>query len=214
MSRRVAQQPWPTTPRPVMLKAAPTPVLRFDKADHEYFINDVKVPHITGMLEATGWIDDTWWTEESCERGTMVHRLAADYDLGAIPDPRSVECIYKGWFLAYVALMRVVRPQWKDIETALFDLVRRWGGRPDRVGKLWGAWAVVDLKTGQPSPATPIQLALQAILAAPEVGLPPTAMLRYEVRLRATGKGTLIEHRDPNDFQKAYEVIGKCCTHG
>ena len=84
----------------------------------------------------------------------------------------------------------------------------------NRIGKPWGAWAVVDIKTGQPSPATPIQLALQAILAAPEVNLPPTAMLRYEVRLRAKGKGTLIEHTDPNDFRKAYEVIGKCCAHG
>ena len=196
MSRSIAEQ---------------VPEQRFDALDHRYFINNAEVCHITGMLADTGWIDDAWFTAESSERGQIVHRLCADYDLGAIPDPAAVECKHKGYFLGYVTAMRVIKPRWTHVETAMFDLVDRWGGRPDRVGKVWGAWAVLEIKTGVAAKATPIQLALQAILAAPELHLPPERILRYELQVRKTGKATLLEHPDPRDFSKARDVIAECC---
>jgi len=188
------------------------PSFRFDPETHEYYLDDVLIPHITGMLEATGYIDDEWFTEEACDRGTMVHRLAAEYDLGAISDPRQVVCEYKGWFLAHVEAMRTVHPTWLHVETALASPQHRFGGRPDRVGKVWGAWAVVDLKTGVPSKATPIQTALQAILVAPELHLPPAAIVRYELDVKENGKWRLFEHKAKSDFNEAYEVIRECTT--
>ena len=151
------------------------PEQRFDALDHRYYLGHEEIPHITGMLTDTGWIDDAWYTEESRERGQLVHDLSAKYDLGAIPDPSAVECApkYKGYFLGYVKAMRAIKPTWRYVEQALFNLTDRWGGRPDRVGKLWGAWAVVEIKTGVAAKATPIQLALQAILAAPDLKPPP-----------------------------------------
>ena len=189
------------------------PEQRFDALEHRYYLDHEEVPHITGMLDDTGWIDDAWFTAESSERGRVVHDLSAKYDLGAIPDPAAVECPkYKGWFLGYVKAMRVIKPRWTHVETAMFDLTDRWGGRPDRVGKMWGAWAVLEIKTGVAAKATPVQLALQAILAAPELHLPPEQMLRYELRVRGTGKGTLLEHVDSRDFDRARKVIRECCT--
>ena len=187
------------------------PEQRFDALDHRYFLDHEQIPHITTMLSDTGWIDDAWFTAESSERGQIVHRLCADYDLGAIPDPAAVECKHKGFFLAYVKAIRLIKPRWKHVETVMFDLADRWCGRPDRVGKLWGAWAVLEIKTGVSSKATPVQLALQAILAAPELHLAPEQMLRYELKVRGTGKGTLLEHRDPRDFDRARKVIRECC---
>jgi hypothetical protein len=144
-------------------------------------------------------------------RGTIVHDLACQYDLGAIADPAAVECIHKGYFLAYVHAMRTIKPKWTLIEQALVSPDYRWGGRPDRAGRVYGAWAVLDIKTGVRSKATPIQLALQAMLAGPELHLPPEAILRYELDVKANGKMKLFEHPDRRDFDKAAEVIQECC---
>src|SRR5574341_1863405 len=46
---------------------------RFDALNHEYLsvATGEVFPHITGMLEQTGWIDDRWYTEESSDRGMV-----------------------------------------------------------------------------------------------------------------------------------------------
>lgn len=187
------------------------PVFRFDPVNHEYFLNDVQVPSITQMLEDCCYIDDTYFTAECAERGTMVHRLTADYDLGAIEQPASVENIWKGYLLAHVAAMRGMgRPAWTSIEQALCHPALRYGGRPDRVGKVWGAVSVVDLKTGGTYDWHGIQTALQAILVASEVNLPPTVIVRYGLNLKINGKYKLLEHKDVRDFDKAYDVIRRC----
>ena len=56
---------------------------RFDALNHEYIALDTgeMLPHITGMLETAGLVDDLWFTEESSECGTCVHSLTAQYDL-------------------------------------------------------------------------------------------------------------------------------------
>ena len=50
---------------------------RFDAIRHSYteLATGEERPHITGMLERTGWVDEEWFTEESSERGTAVHSL-------------------------------------------------------------------------------------------------------------------------------------------
>ncbi len=192
-------------------QALADPVFRFSKAEYVYTLNGVELPHVTTMLSDCGYIDEQWFTEEGRERGSMVHDLAASYDLGAIEQPAAVECIYKGWFLAYVQAMRQLEHHWQFVETAMVSLRYRFGGRIDRGGVVWGAKSVVELKTGQRHPATPIQLALQAILVAPEWHLPPEAIIRYELDLKKTGKCVLYEHKAKADFDKAYEVIQVCC---
>ena len=190
---------------------ATRPIFRFNRIAHRYELDGAEIPHITSMLVDTGHIDDLWMTEEGRDRGTIVHQLCTDYDLRAIADPGAVDCEHKGYFLAYVDAMRRIKPRWTHIEMAMVDPVRRWGGRPDRCGVIWGAKAVLEIKSGARHPATGIQLALQAMLVAPEWSLPPEAILRYELRLKANGKATLDEHRDQGDFRKAAEVIDACC---
>lgn len=187
------------------------PVFRVDPANHAYFLNDVQVPSITQMLEDCCYIDDTYFTEECAERGTMVHRLTADYDLGAIEQPASVENIWKGYLLAHVAAMRSMgRPAWTAVEVAVASAAYRYGGRPDRVGKVWGAVSVLDIKTGGTYDWHGIQTALQVILVAPEFHLPPPTIPRYGLNLRNNGKYKLLEHKDTKDFDRAYEVIRRC----
>lgn len=195
--------------KPAVVHAEPT--FRFDPSAHEYFLDNVQVMSITQMLDNCCYIDDSYYTEECAERGTMVHRLTADYDMGAIEHPESVENIWKGFLLAHVAAMRAMgKPAWDSIEEAVCSPVYRFGGRPDRVGKVWGAVSVLDIKTGGVYDWHGIQTALQAILVAPDYRLPATAIVRYGLNLKGNGKFTLLEHKSPRDFDRAFDVIRRC----
>ena len=63
------------------------------------------------MLEQAGWVDSRWYTLSSCERGSCVHRLTADLDLGAIADPSTVVSKYGGWLQAHADFNARVKPE-------------------------------------------------------------------------------------------------------
>ena len=141
----------------------------------------------------------------------MVHTLTAKLDRGAITAPQAIECIWKGYILAYANAVQTMKPEILSVEVARCSLEHRFGGRPDRTLRLWGAFGVLDLKTGGKEGWHSWQTALQAILVAPEMNLPPSAVQRHGLYLKANGKWVLVEHRDKRDFDKAYEVIKACC---
>lgn len=187
-----------------------TPVqFAFDAGRHEYvnLATGAIIPHITGMLQEAGLIDDRWYTEESCERGSVVHRLTAEYDLGSIERPQEVISKYKGYLDAHVALMKIIRPKWQHIEEPIVSSRYRFGGRPDRVGLCYGAVCIVEVKTGVKDRVHGIQTALQAILAAEESGMPEGAIPRYVEYLKPDGKFTLEHQTDLRDFDEAIRVI-------
>jgi hypothetical protein len=187
--------------------------LAFNANRHEYIdltLGEI-VPHITGMLEEAGWIDARWYTEESSERGRAVHQLTADYDLGAIADPRSVTSKYKNWLLAHVTTMAILRPTWRHVEVPLFSARHHYGGRPDRAGLVYAAESVAEIKSGAFEKAHGIQLALQAILVSEEVGIPPEFISRYGFYFSHKGKFGVEEFVDRRDFDEAYRIIRTCC---
>ena len=186
------------------------PHFRFDAIDHRYFLDGLEVPHIHRMLEQTGWMDDTWMTEESSARGREVHRLTAQHDLGAL-DLATVAQEHKGYVLAYVKALTVGRVGVASVEEACVHPTLKFGGRPDRTVKIQGLRGVLEIKTGQPMKGHPIQLALQAFLVADHAQLPPEALARFCVYLTPTGKFRLVEFTDRRDLDEAYRVIQRCC---
>ena len=189
---------------------------RFDADDHAYVSIETGeiYPHITGLLKSAGLVDSRWYTDESRDRGHYVHTLTAQYDLGAIEreDLLRVDSPYKGWLAAHCEAMSVIGPKWQSIEEPIVHAQYRFGGRPDRVGKVYGATAVVEIKSGDPEPAHCIQLALQCILVAPEVGLPPETIPRYGLYLKRTGKWVLQSFPDTRkDFAKARDILKRFC---
>ena len=182
---------------------------RFDKATHAYFIGEKRVWSITQLLDLGGHTDDRWFTEEDAERGTIVHQLCADFDFGAIDE--TYEGIHAGYLQAYIAISKVVSFKWRHVETGAAHAEHRFAGTPDRVGEVLGALAVADLKSGSVAPWQGIQTALQAILVASELHLPPDRIRRYVIRLRPNGRYTLIEHKDHREFHEAYRLIDKFC---
>jgi hypothetical protein len=187
--------------------------LAFDANRHEYIdltLGEI-VPHITGMLEETGWIDARWYTEDSSERGRAVHQLTADYDLGAIEDPRTVTSKYKGWLLAHVKVMAMIRPTWRHVEEPLVSRLHHYGGRPDRAGLVYAAESVLEVKSGAREKSHRIQTALQAILVGEEIGIPPEFITRYGLYLSGHGKAQLEQFVERRDFDEAYRIIRTCC---
>lgn len=186
----------------------------FDAARHEYIdtlTGDV-LPHITGLLDRGGYIDDRWYTEESCERGHQVHRLTADFDLGALEDPASLVSKYKGYLQGHIAAMKIIKPEWAHIEEPLASGRHRFGGRPDRVGRAYGMQSVLEVKSAVPDlVAHGIQTALQAILVSEELRLDPETITRFGLYLKPNGKWKLEQFRDTNDFVRAYDLIRRYC---
>lgn len=185
------------------------PAFRFNAYQHEYIdaaTNEV-LPHITGLLKADGLVDDRWFKKEHSERGRVVHTLTADYDLGAITDIASVVSEGKGYLAGHVKAMAILRPEWLHVEVPFVHWGHRFGGRPDRVGRVDGGWAVLDVKSGVKTPAAPVQTALQAILMEPELKVPARSILRFVLYLSKDGKFKLLRHTDPRDFDRAYRIL-------
>ena len=194
------------------MKRKPIP-FRFDRVRHEYIelATGLVLPHITGLLDAAGLIDDRWYTEESCERGTAVHNLTASFDLGGL-DLASCVSPYRGYLLGYVdgitKLRALLGVKFLDIEVPMVHRILRFGGRPDRTMRLLKkALGILEVKTGDETDAHPIQTALQAILAADEYDLPAEAWLRYVAYVGAGGRCRIIQHKNPRDFVRAREII-------
>lgn len=185
-------------------------VFRFDEQNHEYLNLESGecYPHITGMLEQAGLVDDRWYTEESSDRGTAVHRLTADYDLKAL-DVATCTSRFRGYLLGHVKVVTIMQPTMLAVEEPLVHPELRFGGRPDRDCIVQGMRAVWEIKSGVPSKAHRIQTAMQAILIGAEAKLPPESIARFCCYLSDKGKYKLDEHRDANDFAQAMEIIRK-----
>ncbi len=189
-------------------------VFRFDRVNHEYISADTGevFPHITEMLERTGWIDDRWYSEESSDRGTAIHKLAAEFDLGTLRvTPQEPKTIFRGYLLAHVKAMAIARPKMLAVEEPLVHPTLRFGGRPDRDVFVYDLRAVWELKSGAAERAHQVQTALQAILIAPFAQLPPEAVARFVEYVKDKGKFKVEHHVDRRDFDEARRIIRTCC---
>lgn len=169
------------------------------------------IPHITGMLERTGWVDDLWYTEESAERGTIIHNLTARYDLGAVDllTDREWEG-YRPYLLAHVTAVTGTGVKMVEVEVPRVHPTLRFGGRPDRVMQLARRWGVWEVKSAAPNKSHGIQTALQAILVEPLTKIPPEHLARYCCYLKPNGRFKVEEHINRRDFDEARRVIASC----
>lgn len=197
---------------------------RFDVERHTYteLATGKLLPHITGMLEHCGYIDDTWYTEESSVRGSDVHGLTASLDLGAL-DLANLVSDYRPYVLAHDRAMQIMgRPEILAVEEPEVHPRWKFGGRPDRVLRVRQVLTVVDIKTGQKQNGSrynkrqrshQVQTALQAILESWKFMLQPHQLQRFALHLKSSGKFELVPHKERSDFDEALEVIHECCAY-
>jgi hypothetical protein len=194
---------------------------RFDASSHTYYVDGQARPHITGMMEQCGLIDDRWFTEESCTRGTAVHELTAAYDLDAITDPKLCTSRYKPYLQGYVKAIGILQVEILEVEIPRIHPIHRYGGRPDRVVRYHGLGGVKEIKSGERVVVKlpdgrrvdvhAVQTALQAILVAPLLHLPAESLVRLCLYLKPSGKFRVEEHVSQSDFTEARRVIAECC---
>lgn len=182
------------------------PVFRFDEAEHAYFLDDVRIPSVTQLIERGGLLGEAarYYTEASRDRGHEVHRLTAQYDLtGYAP----VDGPCGGYVKGYIDAMKALSPDWTDIEVAAYHAGYRFAGRPDRVGPVFRVPTVLEIKSAAKAKHHPIQTALQALLVSPE----PRSMQRMTLYLKDSARWCLDEHTDGRDFDTALRLIQEWC---
>jgi hypothetical protein len=181
---------------------------RFDKGRHEYIALDTgeTLPHVTGMLEAAGLVDATFCTAGGRDRGTAVHELTAAYDLDAL-DVARCRSPYRNYLLAHVEAMRILAPEMLHVEEPMVHERFRYGVRPDRVLRMFKERGVLEVKSGGVEKSHNVQTALQAIVVAQELELPPEHVARWCLYLKANGKFQLVQHKSRADFRAAHRVI-------
>lgn len=182
---------------------------RFDSERHIYTANDTgeRLPSITQLIKAAGLIDDRWYTDSSASRGTSVHQLTAAFDLDALTLEDVKGSPLEGFLKAHVELMGIMRPAWYHVEQAAAHATLRYAGCPDRVGEIYGARAVHEIKTGPPANWHQIQTALQAILVADELQRPAREVERFTEYITASGTYRVEQHSNKRDFDEAYRIV-------
>lgn len=186
----------------------PTEVGQFDAATHTYTLDGCPVPSITQMLEAAGKVKGgRFYTEAGRDRGTNVHRLTLDYDLGAL-DLDDVVSRHRGYLLGWAKASAFLAPSWRALEEPFVHPLG-FGGTPDRGGVALKLESVLEIKTGDVEAWHGLQLALQAILVGHHWHIRPEAIARWAVYLRANGRFKLMQFEDRAELNEARGIIRK-----
>jgi hypothetical protein len=177
----------------------------FDSEQHVYSLGSQALPHVTGVLKATGVIDTRWYQQLHADRGSAVHTATVLLDDNRL-DQASVDPRIRGYLDAYLLFMAVTEADWQHTEHIVYSQLYRYAGRLDRAGVVgWGGtlsnrpW-VVDIKTGQPQRWARLQLAGYAQALREETG---KVYQRATLWLRVDGSYRLEPYdRQPHTYRE------------
>ena len=132
--------------------------LEFDEDTHTYRSGTRLVPSVTHILADLGFIDTSFFTEESADRGRKVHKLCELYDNETL-DEESIDPRLKGYLDAWIAFCEAEGFAWTMIEKKVFNERSWYAGTLDRKGvNRRGKTILLDIKTGGPAPWHAYQL--------------------------------------------------------
>lgn len=119
--------------------------------DHTYRVDGVIRPGVTEILKGVGFIDDTYYTPESSQRGTYVHRAIELYHTVGL-DIKTVHKSLLPYFEGYLKFLKEVRYTnvvCKDlVEKKLYHSIYQYCGRLDLAFTTDSGLNVFDIKTG------------------------------------------------------------------
>jgi len=118
---------------------------------------------------------------------------------------------FRGWVLAYIELMTLIRPAWELVEVPLYHPTLRFGGTPDRVGVWTGVRTVLEIKSGAARESDAIQTALQAILVAHTSPLPAMSWQRLVGYIKPGGRFVVERMKDARDYDEAHRILKEFC---
>ena len=151
----------------------------------------VGVLSVTTVLKEAGLVDDTFFTELSRWRGSVVHKICEYEDLNDL-DESSVDDAVRGYLEAYRTFKQDYRFEPALIEHDVYSTTFRYKGRLDRFGALNGKKAILDIKTGTVHKTCALQLAGYAFALAGRLDVPSC---RMALRIDSHGTYQLKEYR-------------------
>lgn len=131
-------------------------IFRFDPIKHAYYLGDRRLGTVTGIIKhfIPRWECDRWYLE----RGSAVHEATEYYDRGTL-DEGSVGDVVYGYLEAWKAFRHDYGFMPTDIELQKYHPAYFYAGTIDRLGvSVVLGPSLLDIKTGEPSPADAIQL--------------------------------------------------------
>ena len=106
------------------------PADSFEEAEHAYYLDGVRLPSVTQILKAEGFIDARFYDEHSRERGRIVH-LACEYDdLGELDDD-SLDPEIAPYVEAWRRFKQESGFVIASVEVPLVSTKHRYAGKPD-----------------------------------------------------------------------------------
>ena len=142
---------------------------RFEETDHIYYMDDVPVPSVTGVLKDAGLINTDFFTEWGRSRGSVVHKATEFYDEGDLNE-EELDPLVVGYVEAWKKFRREFEFEIHEMEKQMYHPTARFAGTLDRVGLIRGDRAIADIKTGQLTPVVGLQLTGYADLYQAETG--------------------------------------------
>lgn len=186
----------------------------FDEASHTYIVPATGecLPSVTELLERAGWRDTRWYTPEGSERGTLVHKLTARYDLKLMTEAqlKALTGHVRPWLLAHVDAMKKCPHTWRRVEVPTASERYRIAGTPDRDGMIYEAIATLNVKTGQrDKKADDVGEALYALLLEEQLHLKADFIKRYIEYIRPSGRFSIEECEGPCSMAEARRIVQK-----
>lgn len=174
------------------------------------------MPGITSVLRLTGFTNDEWFTQESRDRGTAVHRACwflAEGDL----DWGTVDPMIRPRVEAFGRFLDEHKPVLLAAETPLHSPTYNFAGTPDFIfeAPTLGGTAIIEVKTGKSGLPAKLQTAAQKVLIEERMGL--NGALRFGFELTAEGRYKFVPHRDLIDkpmFLNAVAMIHRRINEG
>jgi len=170
-------------------------VFRFDEVSHEYWLNSVRIPSVTQILDGVGLISDFAKQPLAAERGKLIH-LACKYLANGVLDWSTVDASILGYVCSYAKFLE--HTAWKilAVEQSLHDPEYLFAGTYDVLFSDY----LVDIKSGAPAKWHALQTAAYRRLAS---WAGAKATKRATVYLQEDGSiPNIIEHNDRTDLAR------------
>lgn len=167
------------------------PELIFNEQEHRYSYNGVEIPSVTRILCDMGFVNATWFTDYSRERGSLVHKIIKWHCQGVL-DEDTIDPVLRPYFDAWLKFEAESHFISESVEIPLYNEAYGFAGTPDHIGLLNGVRSVIDAKTGVLTPATALQVAGYEILSGER-------LKRFGLQLTDQGNYRLTEFKDRQD---------------
>lgn len=184
---------------------------KFDLAAHFGWIDGQPAMSVTDILRHHGFIDPTWYTEESRSRGTVVHAVTAGLDQGMTFNWADLDPKLHGYVKSWLAFKAKTPIEILDVETTAYHpLYLFWGTRDIRF-MLNGHEYLADKKTGAAPYWACWQTAAYDLLAGPTANGKPRK--RASIQLYEDGsQARMVEYNGPDHYHDGAEFIAFTIT--